>query len=273
MPPEISAAALEADGSRVTFLYDQISQLIAENRTGTAAYRNTFTFDSRGNRLVNNQTGARTTTVFDAANQIAYSAAAPGRTTYTFDSNGNQQLIKSPDSTRVTTTWNYESQPIRYLQSASTTYPVVTMLYNGESQRVEKDSPVATTKFIWDEQNYLAEADGTNTIQTVYTNEPQQYGNLISTRLPIAGTPTTFYHHFDAIGSTRQLSTSAGAVSDTIISDAWGNVVSRTGATGIAFLWIGIVEYYFDAETGLFTVRARVYGPGVGRWTSVDSNT
>jgi hypothetical protein len=33
-----------------------------------------------------------------------------------------------------------------------------------------------TTNFIWDEQNYLAETDQNNVIQTVYTNEPQQYG-------------------------------------------------------------------------------------------------
>ena len=82
------------------------------------------------------------------------------------------------------------------------------------------------TKFIWDDDNLLAEADGTNTTNTVYTNEPEQYGNLISSR--ISG--STSYHHFDAIGSTRQLSSAAGAVSETVIYDAWGTVVRRTEA-------------------------------------------
>ena len=45
----------EVDGSRVTWLYDKTNQLIGENRTGTSPHRNTFTFDSRGNRTVNNQ--------------------------------------------------------------------------------------------------------------------------------------------------------------------------------------------------------------------------
>src|SRR6516165_1505960 len=72
----------ELDGSRVTWLYDKTNQLLGENRTGTSPYRNTFTFDSRGNRTVNNQGGTRTTTTYDVANQIVYSFAAGGRTTY-----------------------------------------------------------------------------------------------------------------------------------------------------------------------------------------------
>src|SRR5262249_12123415 len=104
------------------------------------------------------------------------------------------------------------------------------------------------TKYIWDKQNYLAEADGSDTINVVYTNEPTPYGNLISTR--ISG--TTSYHHFDAIGSTRQLTNSAGTVTDTMIYDAWGNVVSRTGTTSANLLWIGELGYYSDSEIGQF---------------------
>jgi len=123
-----------------------------------------------------------------------------------------------------------------------------------------------TTNYIWDEQNYLAETDGSNVVQTVYTNEPQQYGNLVSSR--ISG--TTSYHHFDAIGSTRQLTNAAGSVTDTMAYDAWGNVVTRTGTTAIAFLWIGELMYFCDLQTGLLTVGMRVYIPTISRWTSQD---
>jgi RHS repeat-associated protein len=124
-----------------------------------------------------------------------------------------------------------------------------------------------TTNYIWDEQNYLAEADGTNTIQTVYTNEPQQYGNLVSSR--ISG--TTSYHHFDALGSTRQLTNAAGSVTDTVVYDAWGNVITRSGATGISLLWIGQVGYYFDTESGLHWVRTRPYRAIIARWFEADA--
>src|SRR5262245_43274719 len=104
-----------------------------------------------------------------------------------------------------------------------------------------------TTNYIWDEQDYLAETDDNNIVQTVYTNEPEQYGNLISSR--ISG--TTSYHHFDALGSTRQLTNSAGTVTDAVIYDAWGNVVSRVGTTPTTRLWVGVLTYYTDAETGM----------------------
>src|SRR5712664_3094499 len=103
-----------------------------------------------------------------------------------------------------------------------------------------------TTNYIWDDDNLLAEADDSNVVQTVYTNETQQYGNLVSTR--ISG--TTSYHHFDAIGSTRQLTNAAGTITDTVIYDAWGNVVNRVGATATKRLWVGVLTYYTDPETG-----------------------
>jgi RHS repeat-associated protein len=123
-----------------------------------------------------------------------------------------------------------------------------------------------TTNYIWDEQNLLAESDGTNTINVVYTNEPQKYGNLISSRISGA----TSYHAFDALGSTRQLTSSAGGTTDTAIYDAWGNVMNRTGTTAARLLWIGALGYYADAENGQIVVRRRPYAPATARWTALD---
>jgi RHS repeat-associated protein len=123
-----------------------------------------------------------------------------------------------------------------------------------------------TTKYIWDDDNYLAEAGATDTINVVYTNEPQQYGNLVSTRI----SSTTSYHHFDAIGSTREFTNAAGHVTDTMIYDAWGNVVTRTGTTGAMLLWIGEAGYYFDTELDKYWVRRRSFAPLVARWNAID---
>src|SRR5262245_5257778 len=122
------------------------------------------------------------------------------------------------------------------------------------------------TKYIWDEQNLLAEADGSDGIQTVYTNEPQQYGNLISTRQSGA----TSYHHYDALGSTRQLTNAAQTVTDTWIYDAWGNEVARTGTTAVRLTWIGERGYYWNSDTGAFQVRLRPFTPAIARWITHD---
>jgi RHS repeat-associated protein len=123
-----------------------------------------------------------------------------------------------------------------------------------------------TTKYIWDGDNLLAEADATNTINVVYTNEPQPYGKLISTRIG----NNTSYHHYDALGSTRQLTNAAGTVTDTMTYDAWGNIISRTGTTAISLLWIGELGYYSDSEIGMSQLRRRHLDPVQGRFTSED---
>lgn len=98
--------------------------------------------------------------------------------------------------------------------------------------------------------------------QKIYTFEPVRYGKLISQR--VAGDA---YVHADALGTTRTLSSTGTTVIDTFLYDAWGNEVARTGTTAIVpFRWVGGVGYYYDTETGLYYVRARVYQPTVARW-------
>ena len=70
------------------------------------------------------------------------------------------------------------------------------------------------TNFVWNpvDDCIISELDGTGAIQAIYTNEPQQYGGVISQR---RGTTTSTYH-YDALGSTRFLTDSSGNVTDTI---------------------------------------------------------
>jgi RHS repeat-associated protein len=125
---------------------------------------------------------------------------------------------------------------------------------------------MGVTKYIWDGDDLLAEADATNAINVLYTHAPGPAGGLISTRI---GT-TSSYHHFDGLGSTRQLTNSAGTVTDTWIFDAWGNQKLRTGTTNVNLQWLGAFGYYFDTELQSHYVLARTYVAAVGLWTSVD---
>ena len=78
------------------------------------------------------------------------------------------------------------------------------------------------------------------------------------------------YIHFDALGSTRELTDSSETVTDTFLYDAWGNEVSRTGTTVIPFTWNGMWGYYWDADTGTFQVRARPLEPEIAVWLVID---
>jgi hypothetical protein len=139
-------------------------------------------------------------------------------------------------------------------------------VYNGDSQRVQKQDSTGTTKHVWDGQNIVLETDSSNIIQVVYTLEPILYGNLISQR---RGGVTSFYL-FDAQGSTRQLANSTGSVTDTYLYDPFGNSLLQSGATVNGFRYIGKLEYYYDADISMYYIRLRFYNSGVSAFASRD---
>ena len=122
------------------------------------------------------------------------------------------------------------------------------------------------TNYVWDEDQYLMETDETNTTQAVFTNEPDESTNLISQHRGGASQ----YAHFDALGSTRQLTDDAETATDDWNYDAWGNVASRTGLTEFPFQFVGMFGYFYTPETNAFYVVHRILGPDNGRWLSPD---
>jgi RHS repeat-associated protein len=140
------------------------------------------------------------------------------------------------------------------------------MAYQPDGLRVKKETGTGTTKFVWDGEAYLLETDGADATAVVYTNEPQQYGSLVSQR---RGSTSSFYH-FEALGSTRDLTASNGATSDTFLYDAFGSLVTSSGSTVNPFRFVGQLGYYYDSETVNTYVRARHYRPHLGIWMTMD---
>ncbi len=252
-----------ATTARTTWSYDAAYQLTAEHRTGSNAYRNTYVYDNRGNRTLKNLDGQRTTSTYDAANQLAWSQDASGRTTYTFDADGNQQVVLSPGGDRVTNLWDYENKLIGVQHPAGSRE---TMAYDPDGKRVMLQESASTTKYVWDNQNYLQETNASDVTQVTYTNEPRTYGNLISQRKAGA----SHYYLFDALGSTRLLTDASENISESLLYDAWGNLVGSAPTMAVPFRWVGELGYLFVLSTADYSVRARVYQPGIGRWISQD---
>ena len=61
-----------------------------------------------------------------------------------------------------------------------------------------------------------------------------------------------------------------GAVEASYTYDAWGRVISSTGALAEInpFRYRG---YYYDSETGFYYVSSRYYDPEIGRWINADN--
>jgi len=72
---------------------------------------------------------------------------------------------------------------------------------------------------------------------------------------------------YDGGGTVRQLTDSAGAVTDTYDYDAFGNLVSQTGTTPNNYLYRG---EQWDPDLSLYYLRARYYNPVTDRFVSRD---
>jgi RHS repeat-associated protein len=138
--------------------------------------------------------------------------------------------------------------------------------FNGDGQRVQIVDSQGTKKPIWDFENTLLETDGSNSTQVIYTLEPAGYGNLISQRR----SSTTSFYLFDALGSTRKLTNSAGNISDSYDFRAYGETFAFSGSTVNVFRWVGELGYYLDIDRLAYYLRARPYNPSIAKFLSED---
>ncbi|MBO5088229.1 MAG: hypothetical protein J6C01_06100, partial [Lachnospiraceae bacterium] len=77
-----------------------------------------------------------------------------------------------------------------------------------------------------------------------------------------------WYYLYDGHGSVRTLTNEAGRVTDRYAYDAYGNLLEKEGDTKNEFLYTG--EQY-NANTGLYYLRARYMNPSTGTFISMDS--
>jgi RHS repeat-associated protein len=209
--------------------------------------------------------GSPTTYLYDAANQLNRFQDGTGYTTNTYDGCGNLATTRNPSNQRTTNAWDGENRLTRVILPSLVRN---SFAYNGDGLRVQKQDSTGTVKHLWDGQNILLEANSSNVIQVVYTLEPLLYGNLVSQS---RGGTDSFYL-FDALGSTRQLVSSTGLVTDTYLYDAFGGIVSATqGTTTNPFQYIGRLGYYADEDTGTYHLRVRIYDTSTGRFMSRDT--
>ena len=232
--------------------------------SGIVLLDNVWSYDAAGNRLTQWREGEVTNYVSNAANQVTSATDLSGATLYDYDAAGNQISIETPSGDITTTTWDYESRQ----QSVETpTGTLVTLTYNCDDWRVQRDDGFDVTRYQYDKNNLLAELDGSTPL-VVYTNEPDEYGRVISQHRP--GDDESRYYQFDVQGSTIGLTGPTGEVTDDYAYDAWGQVVAETGTSLNPLQYIGELGYYRDEDLQRTHVRRREYDEILGRFFSED---
>jgi RHS repeat-associated protein len=174
-------------------------------------------------------------------------------TTHTYDANGNTLVAGAK-------TFGYDSLD----RMASFNSGAVTMVYDGDGNRLAKVASGSTTSYLVDEENPTGLAQVVEEIAGGVVQRRYLYG---LGRISQSEGGTVSYYGYDAHGDVRFLTDSTGTVTDTYDYDAWGNVVSSTGTTANVYRYQGEA---LDTETGLYYLRARYYDPLNGRFLNVD---
>jgi RHS repeat-associated protein len=247
-------SGVESSGRTLNWSYDGIYRLTSEvigldphSRNGSVVYG----LDPVGNRL--SQTSSLPgissgTFTFDANDRIA---------TESYDSNGNALT-----SAGRTFTYDFENR-LKAMNGGA-----VTLVYDGDGNRVAKTVSGATTRYLVDDVNPTGYAQVVEEVTGGAVSRTYSYGTaLLSQNQFIATAWTPSFYGFDGAGTVRLLTNATGTVTDTYDYDAWGNLINATGSTPNVFLYRG--EQY-DVDLGLYYLRARYYNPASGRFLVSD---
>ncbi len=242
----------ELSGRSVSYGYDGLYRLTSETITGASSNNGAigYVYDPIGNRRsITSNVAAVPAGLFnyDANDRL---------TTDIYDNNGN-----TISSGGIPNSYDFENRLI--------THGNVTIVYDGDGNRVAETVGGVTTNFLVDTENPTGFAQVVEELQNGSLVRSYTYGlELIDERQQISGNPTISFYGYDGHGSVRQLFNSAGAVTDTYDYDAFGNLVGSTGTTPNNYLFAG---QQFDQALGLYFLRARYYNTNTGRFLTMDT--
>ncbi|KWX77768.1 hypothetical protein AML91_07025 [Paenibacillus jilunlii] len=235
-----------------------------------------YGYDNNGNRVSvrevrkGSSTAQTTSYGYDALNRLV-SITRPdgGKTTYTYDVRGNRQTLSDNSSTSLdtvdtsytydlqntltsvnkggsTTSFKYYADGMRFMKTNGNTQTQVNYNLNGEVISQEK---IVSGVFV--EQANFVRGD------RVLVKKDKKNNSV-----------TDYYYLYNGHGDVVQIVDTSGAVINNYTYDEWGNITSQEEGTSNSFKYTGEV---YDAETGLYYLRARYYDPSMGRFLNEDT--
>ena len=249
-------SATEQGGRTVNYTYDAIYRLTREAVAGAPVPANNgvvdYTYDAVSNRL------ARVSSLAGVLSETSNYDANDRLTSEAYDANGNARSVSGR-------TFVYDSE--NRIQSANGS--AVRLTYDGDGNLAAKTAGGVTTRYLIDDVNPTGYSQVVEEVVGGQVQRQYTYGNAIISQRQRDGGGNWYssFYSVDGHGSVRHLTDASGAVTDTYTYDAFGKVIAQTGVTPNVYLFVG--ERY-DADLGLYHLRARHYNADRGRFTSLD---
>lgn len=258
--------------SRVTaYEYDANKRLIREEitragQTGTQV--TSWAYDDVGNRVSQTVDGATLSYTYDANDRLLTESDG---TSHVYDNNGNLvrtekgsatqryswdssgRLSEHTDASGIRTAYSYDPDRIRVSRT--------TRLGEADAQRT-----AYLIDYLQPYAQVLEEAAGPATSSVLTHQVAYVHGDDLIAQ--VRGGVAQHYH-YDALGSTRLLSSSDGAVSDRYAYTAYGEL-DAAGSSVVSENAYRYTGEQFDSGLGMYYLRARYMDPGRGRFVGMD---
>ena len=238
-----------------SFTHDALGRLTSETHPAAGGIPDaSYAYDAAGNRT--SWTGNPASTVaYDTNNRLVHDA----RWNYTYDDEG-RLITRTDRSTGAATHFGWDAVDDLLHVTRPNGAPDVTYRYDPFGRRVETKEGSTVRRTVWAGDNPLLTLDGSNQLEGRFVNGLGPDAILAS----VSGGTST-YPIWDASGTVRANTTTAGAVSATYGYDAFGNPAAGvTPSTPHAF------GGYQRDPVGMYDARARTYDPTTGRFLSED---
>jgi RHS repeat-associated protein len=240
-----------------------------------------FTYDSLGNRVLENQTRAHSVqtdyTYYPNSSRIQQA----GNWEFDYDANGNMTSRGNSGTTDATTgqfDWNQTQGELwlygydlknrlvsvqHGLSGSASLQSVAQYTYDLRDLRVETVKPVATTYTQYDQTGDLLWHDnGAQTRKYI-----EALGQIWAEVRTTGTNSQVYFHHADHEGSTDVITDSSGNIVWDGDYEAFGAVVRSNGTIRFDASYTG---KEFDVDTGLYYFNARWYDPTLGRFITED---
>lgn len=282
----ISITEIDEDNNKteINYTYDRLLRLIREDiKKNDNILTNEYTYDAVSNRtsmittvegdiseIITEDTKevkviiGKTTYIYNALNQLTLEKNPFDNIIYTYDDNGN--LIKQTGNKTKIYNYDAENHLLGVIINEGNILITESYTYDYAGNRTSRtENGKDTVYYVNDTSkslNYvIAQIDEKGNLLTSYIRS-----NELITAEKQDGTTNFFI--YDGHGSTRILLDDMAKVTDRYLYDAYGNLLVKKGNTENEFLYNG--EQY-NANTGLYYLRARYMDPGSGIFISMDS--
>ena len=281
---------------RADFGYDTVDQLTSEvlSEGGTPQWSKSFAYDPMGNRTTSQSVTSSDTVdntyTSNKLNQVTALLAnwSGGANTLAssllYDQSGNLTKWTSTgtgEATPAHTEYVYDDSErlIAVIKKNPTTQANLSkseFVYDGGSRlRISREYtwdddawvlvPNSEKRRIYDGMDVIQERDGNNAVNATYTRD----GNIGGILAKRDAQEDDYFFHYDGSGNVVGLTDEAQNTVAEYVYDAYGNLLSSSGAQASNNSYRYSTKEYFT-HAGLYNYGVRFYSSGLGRWINRD---